>query len=66
MNEHCPCIPLVDPPIVVRDLDDAAVRTLKHHGRQTPKLHLALACGMTTPQFKKLTPQQPGEGLAGY
>ena len=58
MNEHCPCISLVDPPVVVRDLDDAAVRTLKHHGRQTPKLRLALACGMTTPQFKKLTPQQ--------
>ena len=58
MNEFCACIPLVDPPVVVRDLDDHAIRTLKHRGRQTPKLHLALACGMTTRQFKKLTPKQ--------
>ena len=58
MNEHCPCISLVDPPVVVRDLDDHAVRKLKHRGRQTPRLHLALACGMTTRQFKKLTIEQ--------
>ena len=58
MNEHCACIPLVDPPVVVRDLDDAACWKLKKYGRRTPGLRLALAVGMSVKRFDRFTPAQ--------